>query len=383
MTRPAWLALFSILALACGDDDALVSSSSSSSERDGGAQKQPRTEAKIDAGRAPASAAPVTSRDPVKPRGDAQAGDEVCDAIKIPSGRVTPDMLIVLDRSTSMKNAQVNRWDPSVSGIKAFTSALDASVNFGLMAFPGSGAMAPRTGGLRGGGGMACAAGTVEVEVGPRASAAIAARLDQLELVQSTPTASTLQAAHQALKKLAAPGDGAAPKLYVVLVTDGSPNCSNGMLGGGGGDDQQAVQDSIAAIAAMAKEDIKTYVVGFGTQGDPQLKSALDAMAQAGGTGDQAHRPIEDEAGLLAAFREISKTAVTCDYELGAPVNDPTYVDVQISGNAVRYNDPDGWVLGMDRRTLTLQGAACDSLANASVGTALSVEVKCEQVTFL
>jgi hypothetical protein len=47
-----------------------------------------------------------------------------------------PDILIVLDRSTSML---MGRWDPSVAAIKEFTGGLDQSVNFGLMVFPATG----------------------------------------------------------------------------------------------------------------------------------------------------------------------------------------------------------------------------------------------------
>jgi Mg-chelatase subunit ChlD len=369
-----WLTLFALAA--CGDDDSLTGEASSTSTAAGPSSSKP---ARADAGRAGSgtkTADAGQARAPV-PRSDAGGGAaELCDSIKIQSGRVVPDMLIVLDRSTSMKNFMVNRWDPSVSGIKAITSALDQTVRFGLLAFPGSG-------GATGGGGRACAPGSVEVPIGLKASAAIAQRLDQLELVESTPTAAALEVAQQTLQKLEASADGVTPKRYVVLVTDGAPNCTGGTLGGGGrGNDQTAVNDSVAAIQAMAKNDIKTYVVGYDTQAEAELKGALDMMAKAGATGDTEHRAIEDEQGLIAAFTEITKTASSCDYALDQAPADPSFVKVQIGTKLIRYDDPDGWVLSTDKRTLSLQGAACAALATATVET-LSVEVQCEEVQYL
>lgn len=214
-------------------------------------------------------------------------GGKICSTFNIASGRVTPDMLIVLDRSSSMRGAGVNRWDPSVSGLKSITAALDDEVRFGLMAFPGRGAGT-------GWGGLSCAAGTLEVDLALNNASAIASRLDQLQLVETTPTAATLAEAHTILSQRAAPADTVAlPPPYVVLVTDGAPNCTNG-AGGRGGGDTAAVQASVAAIESMAQDGIKTYVLGYGTQSDTQLRSALDAMARAGATGDTAHRAIED-----------------------------------------------------------------------------------------
>ncbi len=55
--------------------------------------------------------------------------DGNCQEYVVRNERVTPDMLIVLDRSGSMKRRDVNRWDPSVAAIKAVTGQLDSLIN--------------------------------------------------------------------------------------------------------------------------------------------------------------------------------------------------------------------------------------------------------------
>ncbi len=299
--------------------------------------------------------------------------DGVCEAFEIRSALLSPDMLIVLDRSSSMKNETVDRWDPSVSGIKAFTSALADQIAFGLMAFPGNG-------GLSDGSGLSCAPGTLEVPMALDNAEPIASTLDQLEVVESTPTAATLQAAH-AVFDARPVGDGLVlGPPYVILVTDGEPNCSDGSAFGGnrGGSDQAAVEASIQEIAAMAQSGIQTYVLGYDTQNDPALKNTLDRMAVAGGTGDTAHRPIEDEASLIDALREIAQVALSCDYALEQPPSDPSYVLVTLDGEPLSYGADDGWSLSADGHTLRLSGAACDRLAAGD--SALKVQVQCEIV---
>jgi Mg-chelatase subunit ChlD len=325
-----------------------------------------------------------------------------CEAHDVDNGRVAPDILIVLDRSTSMRMRGVNRWDPSVSALKTITSSLDESVKFGLMVFPGTQqgqAMAPAscntltdaqqitdciTGAIGGaaGGVASCDPGTVAVPVGARTAAPIAQALDSMQPNGATPTASTLQAAHMAL------GSGFTNNVdvrtsakFVLLVTDGQPNCTGGTFGGGapgGGSDPQAVTDSVARIQEMTDDGIKTYVLGYGTQDDQGATDALNQMARAGGTGDQAYRPINDEQGLLTVFQKITGTLVTCDFQLNTAPPDASYVRVALDGTALRLDDPNGWTLSADHLHVTVQGSACEAVK--SRGHSLSVRVECDKV---
>jgi hypothetical protein len=307
-----------------------------------------------------------------------QGSGGVCQQLTIEGGRITPDMLIVLDRSSSMQGQGVDRWTPSVRGLKAITAELDDAIRFGLMAFPGRGTTTIL------GGGMSCAAGTLEVPIGPQAAPAIATSLDGLTLIQSTPTATTLEAAHTVLGSGAPVLDGTAPAKYVILVTDGAPNCSDPSgRGGGGGTDAAAVTASVAAIASMQKDGIKTYVLGYDTQADPALKAALDMMAAAGGTGDTEHRAIENEASLVEEFRRITGSIASCELALNMAPSDPNFVLVEIDGQKLSLNAPDGFSLSADRKRLTVLGGACQKLQAQNEIHILNIRVTCERQTLL
>ncbi len=47
-------------------------------------------------------------------------------------------------------------------------------------------------------------------------------------------------------------------------------------------------------------------MLGYDTRTDAEPSDALDQMARAGDTGDQAHRAIEDEASLVREFEDIA-----------------------------------------------------------------------------
>jgi hypothetical protein len=131
----------------------------------------------------------------------------------------------------------------------------------------------------------------------------------------------------------------------------------------------------------MQKDGIKTYVLGYDTQSDPTLKAALDQMAQAGGTGDKAHRPIEDEASLTQEFRRIIGGAASCEFALNPPPSDPNYVLVQLDGAKLNLNAADGFSLSADHKRLTVLGSACTKLQSQTEKHTLSIKVECERQT--
>jgi hypothetical protein len=392
MNRGLLLATLMATSPACGGETGTVHSRDEDpiTRRDSGSTKPSVRDAGRDAGRDARAAAAGDDDDddddnsapskPIKPT--VTDGPEVCESIDISTGSVAPDVLIVLDRSSSMKTDMVNRWDPSVSGLTNVTAKLQSQIRFGLMAFPGGGAAME-------GGGRGCAAGTLDVPIDIDNAAPIATMLQNYQLVGTTPTASTLEAAHKVLKTRKPPADmGALGAPYIVLVTDGAPNCSdddrNGLFGGGGPADfdQMAFEASVAAIKSMAKDGIKTFVLGYDANDNAQLKMSLDAMAVAGDTGDTEHHEIENEVELVEAFTAIAGKAVSCDFTLSAAPNDPSYVLVKVGGEQLNYGDPNGWILSDDKLTLTLQGDACGKLPKVA-GSHVSVKVQCTVVPVL
>src|SRR5882672_929249 len=71
-----------------------------------------------------------------------------------------------------------------------------------------------------------------------------------------TPTAAAVMSGATYLNGLADPN----PK-YILLATDGEPNCAGGRQGGGGGTDRAG---AVAAVRMSAAAGIPVYVVGIG-----------------------------------------------------------------------------------------------------------------------
>jgi len=314
-------------------------------------------------------------------RGSGMSGDG-CEEHIVKPTRITPDMLIVLDRSGSMKMGGVNRWDPSVMGLESIVDKLQGEINFGLMTFPS------RTGDTRGSGDTSnCAPGEIDVPVAANNAGKITSFLGGIGPNGRTPTAATLQNVLKSFTADSADPDQIYTGRYVMLVTDGQPNCSmsgstgggRGGFGGGSSAEPQAVDDTVAAVQALAAAGIPTYVLGYDTQNDPALRMALDRMAVAGDTGDTAHRPINDQASLAKEFEQIAGGATSCDYLLDNVQQDPKFVRVELDGQTLNYDDPNGWRLRQDNRTVSLQGSACDTL-RSGVDHEFRVTVECVQL---
>ncbi|HKO92071.1 MAG TPA: hypothetical protein VJU61_13000, partial [Polyangiaceae bacterium] len=138
-----------------------------------------------------------------------------------------------------------------------------------------------------------------------------------------------------------------------------------------------AVEHALRAIDALSKDGIKTFVLGYDTERDPVLKPILDRLAQAGATGDTTHRAVDNEAGLTAAFREITGIAVGCAFKLSTTPSDANHVSVNLAGAPLQGGDANGWSIGADGRTLSIQGQACDLLTNGNNAPVLEVGVRC------
>ncbi len=275
---------------------------------------------------------------------------------------IVPDMLIVLDRSGSMKQKDVNRWDPSVSAVESMTAQLDDKIRFGLLMFPAVGA-------------NSCVAGTINVPVKLGAADEITGRLDGTEPAGGTPTGPSLEAALKTLNPGAAgSGQTATPK-YVLLVTDGQPTCPKG-------DGENVTPEDIAqsnrAIDALLAKGVRTYVIGYDTKSDAKLASVLDGFAVHGGTA--THRAVEDEASLLSEFQKITATLVSCTYDLEKAPPDPSFVLVKVDGKQLNLNQPDGW--SIKGATITVEGQACKAMQDGKPHV-LSVEVKCDLVPII
>lgn len=277
------------------------------------------------------------------------------------TGRVVPDMLIVLDRSASMLTATVDRWTPAVTAIKGITRTFDQGLRFGLMIFPGLDSD--------------CGPGELYVKIGAGTAGEIGNVLGTMVPGGGTPTGDSLNAALSALQASSTPGDTAQPPRYVLLLTDGQPTCP--AAGGSSTRRPELLAPdkalTLQAIDALRAADVRTFVVGYDAAIDAQFASTLTEFAQHGGT--ERFYAVEDEFSLFEAFETIADSVIACNFQAENGLGSPRYVRVAIDGETVYLDDPNGWTA--NGNTITLQGAAC---AKIQEGTEHSVAITLECV---
>lgn len=338
-----------------------------------------------------ATQAPSSGSNPNAPKNVNANGEGTCEVVQLVAQPVIPEMLIVLDRSGSMRE---KRWVPSVSAVRSLTTELQSKIHFGLAMFPD-----PAAGNAGAAGNLGdclfapdvqacidmitqqvnsapCAAGKIVVPVAPDNGAAIAKVLGMTQPNGGTPTAETLARVVAEYATAPAGPDDMTRAKYVLLVTDGAPTCP---AGNGMQTLQPDIDASNAAIEQLAAKNVKTYVIGYDTRGPENVMfaSVLDGFAMRGGTGDKAHRPVEDEISLVNEFTRITASIASCRFELSAPPQRPDYVLVRIDGKQINLNDPNGFVIIGDR-SVELQGAACTTFKQGQ--HLLDAQVQCSVV---
>ncbi|MCC6622108.1 MAG: VWA domain-containing protein [Deltaproteobacteria bacterium] len=260
---------------------------------------------------------------------------------------VPPNVLIVLDRSSSMNQVigewDRSKWDLAKDAVRSLTEAFDDRVRFGLQLFPGIDQAGTR-------GPNACGPGAVWVDTGPDNAQAINDFLAGAGTSSGTPIA-------EALRSLV-DYDGledATRANYVVLVTDGESSCDP---------PSPEVEELLAEVPS-----IRTFVIGFGGEVDPD---ELNAMAEAGGTalpGDTKYYQADDPLSLGAALDTIVGSVLGCTYALqGVPPG--------LEGLGVYFDtiaqpfDPsheNGWDYDLVSNRVTLHGAACGEVLDGEV----------------
>lgn len=320
----------------------------------------------------------------VEPGGENQqggGGNTDCQVQHIDAFADAADMMIVLDRSSSMIGINAtdlifgrNRWEPTVRALEALTNDFGELIAFGLTVFPGPSQPNPFGNGCVEGQVLVPPAADNASQINSQIQANAPGNLDNLGL---TPTSTGLNAALNTLGNRTASPDNVPRPAFVLLVTDGQPSCDPLGL-----TYQQDVDAALAAVTALHGAGIPTYVLGFDIASAPAANGFLpvdtmNQLAQAGGT----ERYYEVGDGTFeATVRDIAATAVTCTFELATQPQDLNYVLVTIDGNQININDPNlnGWVI--DGKTVTLQEGACNRLKDGKRHD-VKVEIVCDEVT--
>jgi hypothetical protein len=218
-----------------------------------------------------------------------------------------------------------------------------------------------------------------------------------------TPTAATLQSLAPSIEAI--PG-----KRYVILATDGGPNCNSSAVctsdmctenienepgcppGGtpdccldpstGGPLACLDADPTIAGVAALAQAGVPVYVVGV--PGSAPYAALLDELAMAGGTArgsEPQYYAVDttDQAALTSAMSKIAgQIAGSCSLPLDQAPPDATLLNVFLDGKVLPQAGPDGWTLSGS--TVTILGASCQEIMTGAV-LDVRVEAGCPTVT--
>jgi hypothetical protein len=287
------------------------------------------------------------------------------------------DLLLVLDKTGSMTSSIDSttdcqnpvtdpdagagcqqRWATMVSGLNVVLSGASGDVNWGLQLFNSDGNCA--------------VAATPEVPIGLGSAATVQTTIAGVTPNGATPTQAAVKAATAYLQTLTDTNGK-----YILLATDGEPNClttgGKGGRGGGGGAGASDVAGTVAAITAAAAAGFKVYVIGVGPE-----TGNLDNFALAGGT--DHYYPALSPQDLNAALATIVGTVASCTFSLGKAPAVPTNVAVQFNGDSSLRAPQDtthtnGWdYTSSADTTIQLYGSWCDNVTNGTYTAATILE---------
>lgn len=280
-----------------------------------------------DAGGPPSADASTSTADP-------DAGIQSCGGQLFEATAVQPNVLINLDWSASMEEEIAggrNKWDIATDAVRALTTQFDSRIRFGYMWFPGEGDN--------------CSRGWMAVQVGDNTAAQIHKSLMPFALGENTPLAGALAMASEQ------PALADATRAnYVLLITDGQDTCDG---------------YPVPVVQSMFNNNIKTFVVGFGSGVDPD---SLSQMAISGGTavpGNPNYYRADDQGSLEAALNLIGQSALGCDFKLTSTPPDGEKIYVYIDGMLVQ-RDPakvNGWQYAASNDRVTFYGPVCHAVA--------------------
>jgi hypothetical protein len=260
------------------------------------------------------------------------------------------ELMLVLDRSGSMlepavDGAATSKWDDVTAAIGETIMKTQAAVLWGLKLFPT-------------GYDMCTVADAMEVPPAimnySTVTAAIAGGPPPGE---GTPTSVAIAKTVTYLQSVKSSN-----ARYLLLATDGEPNC---------GLDMSLDPDpdgAVSAIQAAAGAGFHTFVVGVAT--GPDAADTLDRMALAGGeprAGTPQYYPVASRGDLVAALQLITGLVSNCVFPLGTrpPSPDDVAVDVGMVRIARDPSHHDGWDYDASGTSVQVYGPACDRIKMA------------------
>ena len=278
------------------------------------------------------------------------------------------DVLVLLDRSGSMDMAYGagTRYQAVATALSDVVATYSPHVRFGFQEMPGR----------QGCGGAlfgACCASPPLVDIADGNTQAMPAAIaSALPMDGSTPTAASLRLAREYYQTLA---DGIDNR-YVLLATDGTPNCTLvDTLSSGDALDaaSAACVDALAEVNAMVALGVRVIVlgVGIGLADDPSGDATcLDALAHAGGVAASPGYPgfltLSDSQQLHMAIEQLFGGIVRppCSVHFSNKVASPLNMAVYFDGKEIPRSWVDGWQLDSPThpQAVIITGTYCDQI---------------------
>jgi hypothetical protein len=284
---------------------------------------------------------------------------------------IPPDILIVQDKSGSMNNddsdssckggcGSNSKWSQVTAALNTVVSGTQSSINWGLKFFSDN---------------KACGASAAPVvNVGTMNAGAIASAISGTGPGGNTPTRDAITNGASYLAGLTDTN----PK-YLLLATDGLPNCPTGCAAMSSPSSSCTMTDNPSedtaaenAVAAALQMGFKTYVIGIGNVST--AVNTLNALATAGGvpqTGAAtSYYAATDPTSLEAALNAIVGAVASCNISLaGAPsgfTNVAVSADTSSGTVEIPQDATNGWSYGPNNQSIVLNGTSCTSLKSGT-----------------
>lgn len=330
----------------------------------------------------------------------------VCSTANVAASFSQINMLIVVDKSGSMNTVPPgysnSKWVGAVNSLKEALKPGETLIRYGLMLYPYSTKTATTT--------CELADGDAAVNISVGSAATTVPAINEL-MGKTTPSGGTptAKALDSALKYYTTgPGvvlDG--PK-YVLLVTDGGPNCNgaitcapetctanmdkspavcgapdgvanccDGTATAGSISPQSLCLDDLNVLGRLqdlAAAGIKTFVVGI--PGTEVYASYLDTFAKAGGvpvtdpTKTHSYYEVTGESGLLETFNAITTSLVrSCKVPLQDTPKDLSNINVAIDCSPIPKSTAGvpNWHYDATLKSIVIEGTQCTRIETTGV----------------
>ncbi len=270
-----------------------------------------------------------------------------------------PNIHLVIDRSGSMSlnamtglppvNGSTSKWDDLTTTMHSLLLNYGTSANlWGMSIFPTTYAF------------QSCVAGDIAVPLMPPVLSILSmeatlAQFNSSNLLSyngKTPTTAAMQGVLDHV-----PLNATDRNNYVVLMTDGMPNCA--------GTPESGVTPIITSLANHSPS-VRTFVIGFGSdlQSNPAL---LNDWAVAGHTpraGSVKYYQAADATALQQAFQDIVIGVASCTFTITNTPADPSLVVGTLNGQPIAVDLANGFTYDVSTQSVTFHGSACQMIQN-------------------